>query len=248
MTGNMAAVVFGVVAFFSTLLGGLAAARFSGRFAFLAAFVSGVLIAVPLFDLLPEALSLAGQSKIPVENVLYAVAVGFIFLFTLDRYISVHRICEDGVCRNVRHARAGLFGASELSIHSFMDGFAIGLGFQVDAQAGLVVAMAVIAHDFSDGINTVTIMLSAGNSMKASLRMLLVDAAAPVLGAVSTLFITMPQWVLVYLLPFFAGGFLYLGASDLLPEAHEKNPPLVSLLSTIAGFVVIFLLVRTLQV
>ncbi len=244
----MVAVAFGVVAFFSTLLGGLAAARFSGRFAFIASFVSGVLIAVPLFDLLPEALSLAGQSEIPAENVLYAVAVGFIFLFTLDRYISVHRICENGICRNVRHPRAGLFGASELSIHSFMDGFAIGLGFQVDVQAGLVVAVAVIAHDFSDGINTVTIMLSAGNSMKASLRMLLLDAIAPVLGAISTLFVATPQWVLVYLLPFFAGGFLYLGASDLLPEAHEKNPPLVSLLSTIAGFVVIFLLVRTLRI
>jgi ZIP family zinc transporter len=125
-----------------------------------------------------------------------------------------------------------------------MDGFAIGLGFQADVEVGLIVAVAVIAHDFSDGMNTVTIMLHAGNSLRSSLAMLLIDAVAPVLGAISTLFIVAPQWVLAYLLPFFAGGFLYLGASDLLPEAHEHNPPLVSLLSTLAGFLLIFVVVQ----
>ncbi len=243
---SMNAVLFSAVAFLSTLLGGLAAARFRTWFGTLAAFVAGVLIAVPLFDLLPEALTLGAEVGIPPQNVMYTVAAGFLFLLTLSRYISVHRICENGVCRNVRHPQAGWFGASELSLHSFMDGFAIGLGFQASAEAGLIVAVAVIAHDFSDGMNTVTVMLNAGNSLRSSLKMLIVDAVAPVLGAVSTLFIVAPQTVLVYLLPFFAGGFLYLGASDLLPEAHEKNPPLISLLSTVAGFLVIFAIMQVL--
>jgi zinc transporter ZupT len=240
------AVLFSAVAFLSTLSGGLAAARFRNWFGILSAFVAGVLIAVPLFDLLPEALTLGIESKIPPQNVMYVVAVGFLFLLTLSRYICVHRICEGEECRNVRHPHAGWFGASELSVHSFMDGFAIGLGFQANEQAGLIVAVAVIAHDFSDGMNTVTIMLNANNSLRSSLKMLIVDAVAPVLGAVSTLFIVAPPSVLVYLLPFFAGGFLYLGASDLLPEAHEKNPPLVSLLSTVAGFLVIFAIMQVL--
>jgi ZIP family zinc transporter len=238
------AVIFSAVAFLSTLLGGLAAARFRAWFGVLAAFAAGVLIAVPLFDLLPEALRLGDEAKIPPQNVMYIVAVGFLFLLTLSRYISVHHICEGGECRNVRHPQAGWYGASELSLHSFMDGFAIGLGFQTNTQAGLLVAAAVIAHDFSDGMNTVTIMLHAGNSLGSSLKMLILDAVAPVLGAVSTLFIVAPPTVLVYLLPFFAGGFLYLGASDLLPEAHEKNPPLVSLVATLAGFLIIFGIVQ----
>jgi len=58
---------------------------------------------------------------------MYVVALGFLFLLTLSRYISVHHICAGGECRNVRHPQAGWFGASELSVHSFMDGFAIGL-------------------------------------------------------------------------------------------------------------------------
>jgi len=242
----MDAVILSAVTFFSTLVGGLAAARFRTWFGTLAAFVAGVLIAVPLFDLLPEALELGVTSKIPPRHVMYVVALGFLFLLTLSRYISVHHICEGGECRNVRHPQAGWFGASELSVHSFMDGFAIGLGFQASTEAGLIVAVAVISHDFSDGMNTVTIMLHAGNSLRSSLKMLIVDAIAPVLGAVSTLFIIAPPSVLVYLLPFFAGGFLYLGASDLLPEAHEKNPPLVSLLSTVAGFAVIFAIMQVL--
>lgn len=242
----MDAVIFSAVAFLSTMMGGLAAAKLRSRFGILAAFAAGVLIAVPLFDLLPEALTLGIQADIPPRHIMYVVAVGFLFLFTLDRYISVHRICEGGQCRNVRHPQAGWYGASELSIHSFMDGFAIGLGFQVDVQVGLLVAFAVIAHDFSDGMNTVTVMLEAGNSVRSSLKMLIVDAVAPVVGAISTLFVALPQWYLAYLLPFFAGGFLYLGASDLLPEAHEQNPPLVSLLCTLGGFVVIFAVVQIL--
>ncbi len=242
----MDAVIFSAVAFLSTLVGGLAAVRFRTWFATLAAFVSGVLIAVPLFDLLPEALTLGAAAKIPPQNVMYMVALGFLFLLTLSRYISVHHICEGGDCRNVRHPQAGWFGASELSVHSYMDGFAIGLGFQTNTQAGLLVAAAVIAHDFSDGMNTVTIMLHANNSLRSSLKMLIVDAIAPVLGAVTTLGVTAPPSVLVYLLPFFAGGFLYLGASDLLPEAHEKNPPLLSLLMTLAGFFLIFVIVHVL--
>jgi zinc transporter ZupT len=242
----MDAVIFSIAAFFSTLFGGLAATRLRSKFGILAAFAAGVLIAVPLFDLVPEALTLAVGANIPCQNVTYLVAVGFLFLFTLDRYISVHRICESGRCRNVRHPHAGLYGASELSLHSFMDGFAIGLGFQTNVQAGLLVAAAVVAHDFSDGINTITVMLDAGNSLRWSLRMLLIDAIAPVLGAASTLLITAPESVLVYLLPFFGGGFLYLGASDLLPEAHERNPPLVSLLATLGGFALIFAIVQVL--
>jgi ZIP family zinc transporter len=72
--------------------------------------------------------------------------------------------------------------------------------------------------------------------------MLLLDAVAPVLGAVVTLFIQLPPYYIVLLLPFFAGSFLYLGASDLLPTAHEKNPPTLTIITCTVGFVLIFIL------
>jgi zinc transporter ZupT len=241
-------ILLSISAFASTFLGGLLAAKYRDQVGRLAAFSAGVLIAVPLFDLLPETFRLATQANVPLENVMYLTALGFLFLYVLERYFSVHRVCEDGVCRNVRHPRGGLLGAAELSAHSFVDGFAIGLGFQVDIHVGVIITVAVISHDFADGINTVTVMVNSGNSAESSLRMLLLDAIAPVFGAASTLLLTVPERYLIYILPFFAGGFLYLGASDLLPEAHESNPPVVSLVLSLAGFLLIFLVTRFLNV
>jgi len=245
---NLDGVLLAVATFFSTLGGGLLAGRFRHRFGMLAAFAAGVLIAVPLFDLLPESVNLAASLDVRTEYIFYSVAVGFIFLFILERYVSVHRVCTGDVCMNVRHPKGGIFGASELSAHSFMDGLAIGIGFQANIHVGMIVAVAVISHDFSDGINTVTVMLNSGNSISASLKMLLLDATTPILGAASTLLFTVPATYLPLILPFFAGGFLYLGASDLLPEAHERNPPIVSVLLGLAGFALIFVVTRLLGV
>src|SRR4030043_2319164 len=227
---NIFPIIFGALTFFSTMRGVLFAVRYRKRFGILAAFAAGVLIAVSLFDLLPEALRLATTAGVPLEQVMYVTAVGFIFLLILDRYFSVHRIClPDGTCTNERHPKGGLWGAAELSAHSFMDGLAIGIGFQLEFHVGIIVAFAVIAHDFSDGLNTVTVMLKSGNSLRSSVKMLLVDAIAPMLGVISTLIIRIPENYLILFLPFFAGGFLYLGSADLLPQAHEKNHPLVSI-------------------
>ncbi|MDD1776144.1 MAG: ZIP family metal transporter, partial [Candidatus Methanomethylicus sp.] len=142
----------------------------------------------------------------------------------------------------VRHPLGGIFATSELSVHSFIDGLAIGFGLQVDIHAGFIIALAVICHDFTDGLSTVTLMLNSGNSLRNSLRMLLLDAIAPVLGALLTYFLQLPTYYLALILPFFAGGFLYLGASDLLPHAHEENPPILTVIACSAGFVMIFIL------
>jgi len=241
-------ILLSIVAFLSTLGGGLFVARFRNRFGIITAFAAGVLIAVPLFDLLPESARLASEIRMPFRSLMYAVAIGFIFLLVLERYFSVHRVCEAGICRNVRHPKGGFLGASEISAHSFMDGFAIGMGFHINSHVGAIVAAAVILHDFSDGVNTVTVMLNAGNSLKNSLRMLYVDALTPVLGAVTSQAVKIPEEYLVLLLSFFAGGFLYIGASDLLPEAHEKNPPLQAIMASLGGFLLIFILTRFLKV
>jgi ZIP family zinc transporter len=119
---------------------------------------------------------------------------------------------------------------------------AIGFGLEADVHVGLLIAFAVICHDFIDGLSTVTVMLNSGNSLRNSLRMLLFDAVAPIMGVVVTLFIQLPTYYLVLLLPFFAGGFLYLGASDLLPTAHEKNPPILTIITCTAGFALIFIM------
>ena len=234
-------IILSFITFFATLLGGYVAARNRNRFGVIAAFSAGVLIAVPLFQLLPASLKLADNLGTPTQNVLYMTALGFVFLYMLERLLSVKKIRSGSGWKYVRHSTGGVYGASELALHSFADGFAIGIGFHFNFQIGIIVALAVIFHDFPDGMNIVTVMLNSGNSLKSSMRMLLLDAVTPVLGATASLFITLFDRYLVYLLPFFARGFLYLGASDLLPEAHDETSPAIAFGISLAGFVVVFI-------
>ena len=142
------------------------------------------------------------------------------------------------------HTAVGLAGALGLSFHSFLDGVGIGLGFHVNPHVGLLIAIAVIAHDFSDGLNTVTLMLSNKNTLKKSFFLLLLDATTPILGVLSTFLISIPDSLLQLYLGFFAGFLLYIGASDLLPEAHSKHSSYKMIGLTILGVIFIFLVTR----
>ena len=233
--------VLSFITFLATLAGGYTAAKNRSKFGYIAAFSAGVLIAVPLFQLLPTSLTLAAKTNVSAQEVLYVTGLGFIFLYMLERLLAVKKVRSGDTWKFERHSTGGFYGASELALHSFVDGFSIGVGFHFNFQIGMVIALAVIFHDFPDGMNTVTVMLKSGNSLKSSLRMLMLDAITPVLGAIVSLFVTSVDRYLVYLLPFFAGGFLYLGASDLLPEAHDEISPAMAFGISLIGFLVIFI-------
>jgi zinc transporter ZupT len=239
---NFDAIILAIVTCFSTLFGGIFAARRRKNIGTLGALAAGVLITTSLVDILPQTFRLADSANVLLEEVMALTVVGFLFLYIISRMISEHVFSKDGEYVEVKHPLGGVFATSELSVHSFIDGLAIGIGLQADVHVGIIIAFAVICHDFTDGLNTVAVMLNSGNSPKNSLRMLFLDAIAPVLGVVATLFFQLPQYYLVLLLPFFAGGFLYLGASDLLPQAHEKNPPALTVVLCTVGCVLIFIL------
>jgi ZIP family zinc transporter len=239
---NFNAILLAIVTCFSTLLGGTFASRHRKDIGILGAFAAGVLITTSLLDLLPQTFRLATSINVPLEDVMALTVVGFLFLYIISRIVTSHVLNKDGEYIEVKHPLGGLFATSQLSVHSFIDGLAIGFGFEADIHVGIIIAIAVICHDFTDGLSTVAVMLNSGNSLKNSIRMLLLDAIAPVLGAVVALFIEVQQYYIVLLLPFFAGGFLYLGASDLLPQANEKNPKKLTVISCITGFVLIFAL------
>ena len=137
----------------------------------------------------------------------------------------------------------GTLGAARLSLHSLLDGVAIGLGFQVSPTVGIVVAIAVLAHDFSDGINTVNVIVRHGGDFRRALRWLLLDAIAPVIGVLATPSSPLPE-SLGLVLSLFCGFFLYIGASDLLPESHHAHPRVLTGLMNIMGAAVIWLAIH----
>jgi len=239
----MLPVILSLATFLSTFLGGVLAIRPKDRLHLIMSFTAGVLVGVAFFDIMPEIFSLTSEAKIDPTLPLAALVFGFLLIHILEKMAIIHNVHEEEYASH-KHPTAGLIGASGLSFHSFLDGVGIGLGFQVSPHVGILVAIAVIAHDFSDGLNTVTIMLSHKNTVSKALRLLIIDAVAPVLGVLSTKLFIIPNNLLVLYLGFFAGFLLYIGASDLLPEAHSQHSSFKLIGLTILGVLFIFLVTR----
>jgi zinc transporter ZupT len=238
---RFAPVLLALVTLISTGLGGTAAIRLRDRLHLLLGFSSGAVLAVALFDILPEVFAFDhGASYMPIT------ALGFLAFFALERYTAMHRAREHPHLAEAHEAELGAMSAAGLAFHSFLDGVAIGVGFQTSVQMGLLIAFGIIAHDFSDGLNTVTVVLAHGNSSKRAVFWLIIDMLTPVLGAASTLMFNLGPALLPALLAFFAGSFLYIGASDLLPEAQEHDSPMVGI-ATFMGMLTIFLITRLLR-
>jgi zinc transporter ZupT len=237
-------IVITIAAFLFTLLGGLFALKFKDKLHLILGFSAGAVIGVAFFDLIPEAIELGGTSY-DVSIITSFVALGFIVYMLLDRFVIMHsHDCEEDAHQHEAHNHRGILGAGSLSLHSFLDGAAIGLAFQVSPAVGAIVAAAVLVHDFSDGINTVNLILKNGGDKKTAFKWLLVDSLAPVLGILSTLLFTLSEGALGVILALFAGFFLYIGASDLLPESYHGHPRTLTTVMTILGMAVLFVAIK----
>ncbi len=237
------AILFSFLSFLSTLCGGLVGLKYKDKLHLILGLTAGVLLGVVAFDIFPEIIELVGANNIPPVNPMIALVIGFLTFHIFEKVLLIHKEDEE-MYGHHKHPTVGVASALALSGHSFMDGVGIGLGFQVSPAIGLVVAIAVIAHDFSDGLNTVSLTLVHKNNPKRALKLLFVDALAPVLGATSTLFFSVPESFLVLYLGFFAGFLLYIGASDILPEAHHQHSSIKTILMTLFGVLFIFIVTR----
>ena len=224
-------VALGVTTGVATLIGGWLALRFADRIHLVLGFSAGAVIGVALFDLLPEALRL-GRAATDPALVSGIVALGFFGYLIVDRVLLIASSEESG--------RRGHLGAGSLTIHSMLDGLAIGLGFQVSTGVGAILAIAVLAHDFSDGINTVNLTLAGSSGTRAARRWLLADAVAPLVGILISRLIVVPRQELALIIAGFAGFFLYIGASELLPDSHHRHPRAWTTIATIAGAALIY--------
>lgn len=239
------AIVLSLMTFFSTFLGGLFGLKHKDKLHLILGFTAGVLLGVVSFDIFPEIIELLNKTKTEPVVAMGSLVVGFLLFHILEKMLIIHHAQEKEYGKH-KHPTVGILSALALSGHSFLDGVGIGLGFQVSSVVGLLVALAVISHDFSDGLNTVSLMLTHKNTTEKAKKLLLVDAIAPVLGAASTLLFTLPEKALVIYLGFFAGFLLYIGASDILPEAHAQHSSRWTIFMTVLGVSFIFLVTRAL--
>lgn len=239
----MTPLLFSVATFLSTLSGGLVALKNKKYLHHILGYTAGIILGVIAFDVLPEIFRLTEANHTDITKPMIALVVGFLLFHIMEKTILLHSAHETEYGTH-HHPRVGLFSALALSGHSFLDGVGIGLGFQVNAAVGIAVAIAVIGHDFADGLNTVSLMLSNKNTSRRSTILLLLDAIAPVLGVIATLFIHLSEPDLILYLGFFAGFLLYIGASDILPQAHEDKSSRITIVLTVFGAAFMFVITR----
>jgi zinc transporter ZupT len=241
----MTAVLLSILTFFSTAVGGLLALHRRHQLNLVMGFAAGLLLATAVLDLLPDALEIVHQSgQSDVEGVFLGMALGFLAFYGIDEFVhrgaAGHEIPE-------QKAAFGAVAALGLTLHSFLDGLAIGSAFRVNSTIGILVAIAVIAHDFGDGVSTVAVVLGSRGGVRTSVGWLLADAAAPVVGAGAAQLLPLSQALTADLLGFFAGSFVFVGAAHLLPEAaQEQNRPWL-FVSVSAGFGFIFVVTHMLK-
>ncbi len=230
--------------FIATLVGGLIVFKYKKRFFnIIMAFSAGIFIATAFFNLIPESLELVNDFKLAA----IFMAFGFLLFYVLQRFTILHA-CEEEECEYDKHKNIGILGASGIIFHSLLDGIAIGLAFQVSAKTALIVSAAVLTHKISDGAGLVSFMLHHKNPHKKSFMFLLLDSIVPLIGILLSSVIALPSLYLGLMLAFFAGFFIYIGATDLLPESHREYSSYKVLISTLIGFVIVYVLTSIVSV
>jgi len=234
---NPLIIFLGLATFIATLAGGAVAIKFKRMLPFFFAFASGSLIAVAFLDLLPESLNLSQSANLPVRYIMLTIVLSFLLYSLIEKFFMTHHHHEDEGHGHVM----GPIGAGSLCIHSLLDGVAIGAAFAVNPAVGIVVAFAVLSHDFTDGINTVTLMLKNNHKVKHATMFLILDAIAPIIGIIATSAFTIKPYALALILAFFVGEFLYIGAANLLPETHKHESKWI-IVSMLLGAALIFII------
>jgi len=229
----------------ATALGGLLALKSKDRLHLVLGLSAGLLLGLVAFELLPEAFSHDAGEFLNVPVTAIALISGFMALHLLEKFSGGHEPAESEYGSDHRHAGnvAGTLGALAMAGHVLIDGIALGVAFQVSDELGIAVFVAVLVHAFSDGLNTVSLLVKSGNWTKRAILLLAVDAVARVGGAAIGSSIALKDNYIAIYLALFAGVLVYLATSHILPEAHSRHSSRWTLATTIAGVLVMWALV-----
>lgn len=199
---------------------------------FFISFSAGVVLAVAFTQLLPVAME---NNELSLDITLFTLVAFYI----LEHTIGLHT-CKEGDC-DVH--TMGVVAYTGIAFHSLMDGIVIGVGFETDFRLGVAATLGVLLHEIPEGITITALLLRSGYSTKATVLMGLLVALATPVGAIgSYVFVKgLSASSAGILLALGAGSFIYVGASDLIPETH-KNCNYANILLVLGGAVLVYLI------
>jgi len=180
----------------------------------LVAFSAGALMGGAFLHLLPEGLELLGSGIFPV------VLFSFVFFFVVEKILH-WRHCHKGECDVHTFGSMNLVGDA---IHNFIDGMIIAAAFMADFRLGVTSTIAVALHEIPQEIGDFGVLLYSGFSVKKALTSNVAVAMTAVLGGVVGYYLSsFIENISSFLIPFAAGGFIYIASSDLMPEIRKEK-------------------------
>ena len=240
------AIAFAAITVLATTLGGYVALKSSDRFHLVLGLSAGLLLGLVGFDLLPEIFEMNTTDIGGIRTVSLAILIGFLSLHIIEGIFGSHEPAESDYGHDHEHHNiAGSLGALAMGGHVFLDGIGLGVAFKVSNSLGYAVFIAVLVHAFSDGLNTVSLMVKSGNWSKSSYRLLGVDAVARIGGASVGTYLVLSDSSLALYLALFSGFVIYLATSHILPEAHSRHESRWTLVMTAVGVMVMWAVVAS---
>jgi len=203
----------------------------------LVSFAAGTMLGAALLDLLPEGQKALGNDKLLFQLVL----LGIVAFFVTEKLLMWYH-CHNGRCRAHTYAHMSLVGDA---IHNFLDGVIIAAAYLADFATGVAATLAVAAHEIPQEFGDFSILLRGGFSRRNALLYNFATALTAIAGALVAYFFTQhAESFAAMMLPFAAGGFIYIASADLFPELRKHIPlgeSLLQLAFIILGIAFIFL-------
>ena len=203
----------------------------------LVAFSAGALLSGAFFHLLAESLA-----KVNAQTAFIFLLIGFVLFFLVERFLHWHH-CHDGKCDVHPFSYLILFGDG---VHNFIDGIVIAASFLVNIPFGIVTTLLIIAHELPQELGNFGVLVYGGFSRKKAIIYSFIAQLTCMLGGLVGYFLASTvEGVLPFILPFAAGGFVYIAASDLIPELHKEPKLKRSMLSFgffVLGIIFVFLI------
>jgi ZIP family zinc transporter len=211
---------------------------------------AGLLLGLVTFDLLPEVFEMSSEEFLGAPSVSVALVAGFLLLHIYEKFFGSHEPAESDYGHDHQHAAnvAGGLGALAMGGHVFLDGLALGVAFTIDEKLGIAVFVALLVHAFSDGLNTVSLLIKSGKWDRKGIWLLGVDSIARIGGAIVGSSLALNENFTALYLAAFSGILIYLATSHILPEAHARHASRWTLVSTIVGVVTMWIVVSQLHV
>jgi ZIP family zinc transporter len=233
----------------ATAAGGFLALRAKDRLHLVLGLAAGLLLGLVAFDLLPEVFEMSNSEFLGAPAVSVALVAGFLLLHVYERFFGSHEPAESDYGHDHKHSAnvAGGLGALAMGGHVFLDGLALGVAFSIDDKLGIAVFVALLVHAFSDGLNTVSLLVKSGKWTRKGIWLLGVDSVARISGAVIGSSLALSEDFTALYLAAFSGILIYLATSHILPEAHARHASRWTLVSTIAGVAIMWALVSQLH-